>query len=40
MVADMILRERDPEFDRHLFRFSRYQEHDPVRGKYEYNIVG
>jgi glycine/D-amino acid oxidase-like deaminating enzyme len=40
MVADMILRESDPEFDRHLFRFSRYQENDPVRGKYEYSIVG
>ena len=40
MVADMILRERDPEFDPHLFRFSRYQENDPVRGKYEYSILG
>ncbi|MFQ5675694.1 MAG: NAD(P)/FAD-dependent oxidoreductase [bacterium] len=40
MVADMILRERHAEFDPHLFRFSRYKENDPVRGNYEYSIVG
>ncbi len=40
MAADMILSAPDPEFDPHLFRFSRYQEKDPVCGKYEYSIIG
>ncbi len=40
MVTDMIVGERNPVFDPHLFRFRRYQENDPVRGKYEYSIVG
>ncbi len=40
MVADMITGVREPEFDPHLFRLSRYAEEDPVRGQYEYSIVG
>ncbi len=40
MVADLLLGEPNPEFDAHLFRFSRYQENDLFRGKYEYGIVG
>ncbi len=40
MVADMVTRQSDPEFDPHLFRFSRYAEGDLVRGQYEYSIAG
>lgn len=40
MVADMLTGTSDPAFDRHLFRLSRYAEGDPVRGQYEYSIVG
>jgi glycine/D-amino acid oxidase-like deaminating enzyme len=40
MVADLLTGEREPEFDPHLFRLSRYAEGDPVRGQYEYSIVG
>jgi glycine/D-amino acid oxidase-like deaminating enzyme len=40
MVADLVLGERNPEFDAHLFRLSRYQENDLIRGKYEHSIVG
>ena len=40
MVADMLTRSSAPEFDPHLFRFSRYAENAPVRGQYEYSIAG
>lgn len=40
MVADMLTGESAPQFDPHLFRLSRYAENDPVRGQYEYSIVG
>lgn len=40
MAADMLTGQSNPEFDPHLFRFSRYAENDPVRGRYEYNIAG
>jgi len=40
MAAAMMLGEEDPEFDRRLFRLSRYAEDKPVRGQYEYSIVG
>ncbi len=40
MAADMLTGASDPLFDRHLFRLSRYAENDPVRGQYEYSIVG
>jgi glycine/D-amino acid oxidase-like deaminating enzyme len=40
MTADLVTGEADPQFDTHLFRYSRFAEMDPVRGKYEYSIVG
>lgn len=40
IVADMLTGADAPTFDRHLFRFSRYAEGDPVCGQYEYSIVG
>jgi sarcosine oxidase subunit beta len=40
MTADMVLGEEDPEFDHHMFRLGRFEEDDPVRGQYEYSIVG
>lgn len=40
MMADRILRTPDPLFDAHLFRLSRYAENAPIRGQYEYSIVG
>ncbi len=40
MTADMVLGEETPGMDRELFRISRYAEGDPVRGQYEYSIVG
>lgn len=40
MAADMLTGASDPLFDRHLFRLNRYAENDPVRGQYEYSIVG
>jgi sarcosine oxidase subunit beta len=40
IVADMLTGESEAEFDPHLFRLSRYAEGDPVRGQYEYSIVG
>lgn len=40
MVADMISGVSEPQFDRHMFRFSRFAEDDLVRGQYEYSIVG
>ncbi len=40
MAAEMLIGESTPTFDRRLFRFSRYAENDPVRGRYEYSIAG
>jgi sarcosine oxidase subunit beta len=40
LAADMLTGQSTPEFDPHLFRFSRYAENDPVRGRYEYSIAG
>ena len=42
MVADMVTRASAPMagLDRTLFRYSRFAENQPVRGKYEYSIVG
>jgi sarcosine oxidase subunit beta len=40
MVADLLTGESTPRFDPRLFRFSRFEEGDLVRGQYEYSIVG
>jgi sarcosine oxidase subunit beta len=40
MMADLVTGDRLSEFDPHLFRFGRFAEDDPVRGQYEYSIVG
>jgi glycine/D-amino acid oxidase-like deaminating enzyme len=40
MMADLLTGVNDPLFDPHLFRLSRFAENDPVRGQYEYSIVG
>jgi sarcosine oxidase subunit beta len=40
MTADLITGEADPEFDTKLFRVGRFAEGEPVRGQYEYSIVG
>lgn len=40
MVADMLTDADDPQFDHHLFRLNRYAEGEPVRGLYDYNIIG
>jgi sarcosine oxidase subunit beta len=40
MVAEMITGASTPLFDPHLFRARRYAEEEPVRGLYEYSIVG
>lgn len=40
MLADFVTGKSDPEFDPHLFRFSRYAENQAVRGQYEYSIAG
>ncbi len=40
MVADLVTGASAPVFDPHLFRLGRYGEDDPVRGRYEYSIVG
>ncbi len=40
MTADMVLGEATPGMDRHMFRLSRFAEDDPVKGQYEYSIVG
>jgi sarcosine oxidase subunit beta len=39
MMADLVTKTSDPLFDPHLFRASRFDEGDPVRGQYEYSIV-
>jgi sarcosine oxidase subunit beta len=40
MVADLVTRKSNPEFDPYKFRFSRYAENKPVQGQYEYSIAG
>ena len=40
MVADMVLGQTTEGMDRRLFRLSRLEEDDPVRGRYEYSIAG
>lgn len=40
MMAEMIGGESQPTFDPTMFRASRFSEGQPVRGKYEYSIVG
>ncbi|MFQ5679974.1 MAG: NAD(P)/FAD-dependent oxidoreductase [Gemmatimonadota bacterium] len=40
MVADLVTGASDPEFDPHLFRFARFAEEEPVRGRYAYSITG
>lgn len=40
MMADMVTQASDPLFDPHMFRLSRFDEGEPVRGQYEYSIVG
>lgn len=42
MVADMVTRASSPTegLDRSLFRYLRFAENRPIRGKYEYSIVG
>ncbi len=42
MIADMVTRASAPTagLTRALFRYSRFAENQPVRGKYEYSIVG
>jgi hypothetical protein len=40
MTADMVLGEKTPGLDRHMFRLNRFAENDPVKGQYEYSIVG
>lgn len=42
MIADMVSRASSPTagLERSLFRFARFAESQPVRGKYEYSIVG
>ena len=40
MVADLLTGESDPEFMASIFRYNRFEENDPVRGQYEYSILG
>jgi glycine/D-amino acid oxidase-like deaminating enzyme len=40
MVADLVIGNSKPEFDPYMFRSARFAEDDPVRGQYEYSIVG
>jgi glycine/D-amino acid oxidase-like deaminating enzyme len=40
MVADLLTGVSEPTFDPQLFRLARFAEDDPVRGQYEYSIVG
>ena len=40
VTADLVMRESEPLFDAHMFRFSRFAEGEPVRGQYEYSIAG
>lgn len=40
LAADMLTEASDPLFDPHMFRLSRFAENQPIRGQYEYSIVG
>ena len=40
VTADLLTGEEDPQFDPSLFRLARFAENEPVRGQYEYSIVG
>jgi glycine/D-amino acid oxidase-like deaminating enzyme len=40
LAADMLTDASDPLFDPHMFRLSRFAENQPIRGQYEYSIVG
>ncbi len=40
MVADLVTGQKTEGLDPALFRFSRYAEGKPVRGRYEYSIAG
>jgi glycine/D-amino acid oxidase-like deaminating enzyme len=40
MIADMVLGGHTLGIAPDMFRFNRFAEHDPVRGRYEYSIVG
>jgi len=40
MLADFVTGQKTEHFDPSLFRFSRYAEGHPVRGRYEYSIAG
>jgi sarcosine oxidase subunit beta len=40
MAAEMMTGASQPLFDPHLFRINRYQQGEPVRGLYDYSIVG
>jgi sarcosine oxidase subunit beta len=40
MTADLLTGKSDPLFSPRLFRLARFAENDPVRGQYEYSIVG
>ncbi len=40
MLADLVLDVPDPLFGAHLFRSGRFAANEPVRGQYEYSIVG
>lgn len=40
MVADLVTGESTPGLDPRPFRLGRFAEDDPVRGQYEYSIVG
>jgi sarcosine oxidase subunit beta len=40
MTADLLTGVSDPLFDPRMFRLARFSENDPVRGQYEYSIVG
>ncbi|MGD8813166.1 MAG: FAD-dependent oxidoreductase [Anaerolineales bacterium] len=40
MTADMVTGVDTPDMDRRMFRLSRFAEDDPVKGMYEYSIVG
>lgn len=40
MMADLITGQQTVPFTAQLFRFARFRENDPVRGQYEYSIIG
>ena len=40
MMADLMTREPDPLFSADMFNLNRFAKNEPVRGQYEYSIVG